>query len=330
MKLCYFFLDGERHFGMRTSEGFLDLDIACRDFYATKPVKGADPSRFRDLKTFLSGGAESVTLANSIQEYIEQRRKSGWTPRAATGARYFFKTGEKIAYLPPVLPGAKIFSLSCNTAAQAKEMGREPPKRPPVFARFTNTLAGHEQAMFLMAPGERPEAEVELGVVMMKGGRRIARDKALDHVAGFSVVHTLNYRGLELSEGSTGHDWVMGRGLDYSLSVGPGVVARDEVQDPKSLKIELKVNGTLRQSGTTDDYLFSVAEVIHHISQGITLESGDLITLGGVGSAAGFEWGRAERQVKPGDVLEGTIDGIGSLKNVVTSEPANGAPPKGE
>ena len=329
MRLCYFFLDGDRHFGMRTNEGFLDLDIACRDFYATKPVKGADPSRFRDMKTFLSGGAESVALANTIQEYIETRRKSGWTPRAATGARFFFKTGEKIAYLPPILPGAKLFCLSANSLAQAREMGRDPPKRPQVFARFTNTLAGHEQPLFLMAPNERPEVDLELGVVLMKGGRKIPKEAALDHIAGFTVAHTVSYRGLEFPEPGGPSDWVMGRGLDYSLSVGPGIVARDEIADPKGRKMELKVNGVVRQSGSTDDYLFTVADVVHHLSQGITLEAGDFVSLGTIGSAPGFEFGKPERQVKPGDVIEGSIDGVGTLKNVIASEPAAGAPLKG-
>ncbi len=330
MRLCYFFLDGDRHFGMRTPEGFLDLDIACRDFFATKPVKGADPSRFRDLKAFLSGGAESVALANTIQSYIDERRKSGWTPRAATGARYFFKNGEKVSYLPPVLPGAKILSVAVNSAAHAKEQGQEPPKRPYAFARFTNTLVGHEQPIFLMAPDQRPEAEVQLGVVLMKGGRRIAREKALEHVAGFTVVNNVSYQGLQFAEAGRPADWVLGQGLDYSLAVGPGVVARDEIAEPKGLKMELKVNGALRQSGTTEDFLFPVADVIHHLSQGITLESGDLITLGAIASAPGFEFGKPERAIKAGDVLEGTIDGLGTLKNVVSNEPANGAPLRGE
>lgn len=329
MRFCYFYLDGGRHFGLRTNDGFLDLDVACRDYYAVRPVKNADPNRFRDLRAFLAGGADSATLASSILEYIENRRKSGWTHRAATGERFYFRSTEKVAYLPPILPGAKILSLRSNHAAHAREQGLETPKRPQAVARFTNTLSAHDQSLFLMAPDQRPEVDLELGVVMGATARRIPREQALEHVAGFATVMSVGYRGLEYAEGGAAPDWVLGRGLDYSLSVGPGIVARDEVPDPKGRKMELKVNGVVRQAGSTDEYLFSAAEAIHQLSQGITLEFGDLITLGSMPSAPGFEAGKPERTLRAGDVIEGTIEGIGTLKNTVVAEPAQGAPLRG-
>jgi 2-keto-4-pentenoate hydratase/2-oxohepta-3-ene-1,7-dioic acid hydratase in catechol pathway len=324
MRLGYFLLDGDRHFGARIPDGYLDLDVACRDYFATNPVKGADPSRFRSLKTFLDGGADSVKLANTIQEYIDRRRKSGWTPRAATGARYLFRAEEGVAYLPPILPGAKIFCMGVNSYSHAKEQGREPPKRPFAFARFTNTLVGHDQPLILQGVGQKPDVELELGVVIGTLCRKVPKEKALDHVAGFTVVHDLGYRDLQYPEPGASPDWVMGKGQDSSLAVGPMIVARDEVSDPVGLKISLKVNGQLRQEGTTDDYVFKVADVIHHLSQGITLEPGDLISMGSIAGVPGFEFGKPERILKPGDVVEGTIDRIGTLKNPLKVE----APPK--
>ncbi len=328
MRLGYFLLDGDRHFGARTPDGFIDLDTACRDYFATNPVKGADPSRFRSLKTFLDGGADSVKLANTIQEYIDRRRKSGWTPRAATGARFLFKAEETVSYLPPILPGAKIFCMGVNSYSHAKEQGREPPKRPFAFARFTNTLVGHEQPFMLHPVGQKPDVELELGVVIGRTGRRISKEQALDHVAGFTVVHDLGYRDLQYPEPGSHPDWVMGKGLDASLAVGPMIVARDEVPEPAGLKLSLKVNGQVRQEGTTDDYVFKVADVIHHLSQGITLEVGDLIAMGSLGGTPGFEFGKAERILKAGDVIEGTIDRVGTLKNglKVEAPPAKPAP----
>ncbi len=321
MRLGYFLLDGDRHFGARIPDGFLDLDTACRDYFATNPVKGADPSRFRSLRTFLDGGSDSVKLANTIQEYIERRRKGGWTPRAATGARFLFKSEEAVSYLPPILPGAKIFCMGVNSYSHAKEHGRDPPKRPFAFARFTNTLVGHDQPLlFQPTVGQKPDVELELGVVIGKTGRRIPKESALDHVAGFTVVHDLGYRDLQYPEPGAQPDWVMGKGLDMSLGVGPMIVARDEVADPVGLKLSLKVNGQVRQEGTTDDYVFKVADVVQHLSQGITLEAGDLIAMGSLGGVPGFEYGKPERILKPGDVIEGTIDRIGTLRNVLAPE----------
>jgi 2-keto-4-pentenoate hydratase/2-oxohepta-3-ene-1,7-dioic acid hydratase in catechol pathway len=329
MRLGYFLLENDRHFGARIPDGFLDLDTACRDYFATNPVKGADPSRFRDLKTFLSGGADSVRLANTIQEYIDRRRKAGWTPRAATGARFLFRAEEGVKYLTPILPGAKIFCMASNSHSHAKEQGKDPPKRPFAFARFTNTLVGHEQPFVLNPLGREPDVELELGVVIGTTGRRIPREKALEHVAGFTVVHDLGYRDLQYPEGrGSAPDWVMGKGLDGSLAVGPMIVARDEVPDPRGLKMTLKVNGQVRQEGTTADYVFGVEEVIAHLSQGITLEAGDLISMGSLGGAPGFEFGRSERLLRPGDVIEGTLERIDTLKNPVRAEtPATPTPP---
>jgi len=319
MRLGYFTVENDRHFGARIPDGFLDLDIACRDYYATNPVKGADPSRFRDLKAFLAGGSESVQLARTIQEYIQRRRAQGWTPRAATGARFLFKPEEGVRYLPPILPGAKIFCLATNSLSHARETGREPPKTPFAFARFTNTLVGHDQPLVLAKVGTQPDVELELGVVIGTPARNVPKEKALDYVAGFTVVHDLGYRDLQYpGDGRT--DWVMGKGLDSSLGVGPMIVARDEVPDPKGLTMTLKVNGTVRQEGSTSDYVHSVADVIHHLSRGITLEPGDLIAMGSLGGTPGFEFGKPERFLKPGDVVEGTLEGIGTLRNPVRAE----------
>jgi 2-keto-4-pentenoate hydratase/2-oxohepta-3-ene-1,7-dioic acid hydratase in catechol pathway len=328
MRLGYFILEADRHFGARAPDGFLDLDIACRDYFATNPVKGADPSRFRDLKTFLAGGADSVKLANTIQEYIDRRRKGGWTPRAATGARFLFRPEEGVRYLTPILPGAKIFCLASNSYSHAKEQGKAPPKRPYVFARFTNCLVGHEQPFLLNPAGSQPDVELELGVVIGATTRNVPKEKALDHVAGFTVVHDLGYRDLQYPDGpGTTPDWMMGKGFDSTLSVGPMIVARDEVPDPKGLQMTLKVNGQVRQEGTTSDYVFGVEEVIAHLSRGVTLEAGDLISMGSLGGTPGFEFGKPERILKPGDVVEGTLERIDTLRNPVKGEaPAPVAP----
>lgn len=116
MKLVHFQLAEQFHFGMLSdADEYIDLDTACRDYYGVNPVKGADPSRFRDMRAFFAGGSDSVELTRKIQTYIDRRRQAGWTPRAATGARYLFKPEEGVRLLAPVLPGAKIYLLASNS-----------------------------------------------------------------------------------------------------------------------------------------------------------------------------------------------------------------------
>ncbi|MCI4353948.1 MAG: hypothetical protein L3K06_01105, partial [Thermoplasmata archaeon] len=143
MKLVHFVLADQFHFGMITDANeYIDLDTACRDYFGVNPVKGADPSRFRDMRQFFTGGADSVLLTRKIIEYIDRRRKAGWTPRAATGARLLFKPEEGVRLLAPVLNGAKIYCLASNSKSHIAEQGKPTPARPYAFTRFFNSLVG--------------------------------------------------------------------------------------------------------------------------------------------------------------------------------------------
>ncbi|MFG1530658.1 MAG: fumarylacetoacetate hydrolase family protein, partial [Thermoplasmata archaeon] len=113
---------------------------------------------------------------------------------------------------------------------------------------------------------------------------------------------------------------------DASMAVGPWIVPKEEVGEPYSLAMELKVGGTVRQTGTTDDYLFRIPDVLAHLSRGITFEPGDLISLGTIAGAPGFEFGNESRRLKAGDRIEASIDRIGRLVIPVAAE----APPPPE
>jgi 2-keto-4-pentenoate hydratase/2-oxohepta-3-ene-1,7-dioic acid hydratase in catechol pathway len=115
----------------------------------------------------------------------------------------------------------------------------------------------------------------------------------------------------------------MGKGFDATMAVGPWVVPKEEVGEPYPLRMELSVGGTKRQSGDTNDYLFRIPEIIAHLSQGITLEPGDLISLGSLGGLPGYEFGKESRKLKAGDAIEASIEKIGRLVIPVKAE----APP---
>ena len=321
MKLVHFVVADQFHFGMVTDANeFIDLDTACRDYFGVNPVKGADPSRFKDMRAFFAGGPDSVQLTKKILDYIERRRKAGWTPRAATGARFLFRPEEGIRLLAPVLNGAKIYCLASNSRSHLAEQGKPLPTRPYLFTRFFNSLVGPGEPLLLHGAGSFPDVELELAAVIGQRGKHISAADAYSHVAGYTIALDMGYRDLQYPEGATTADWVMGKGFDSSMAVGPWVVPKEEVGDPYPLKMELKVGGTVRQAGDTTDYLFRLPEIIAHLSQGITLEPGDVISLGTLGGSPGFEFGKESRKLKAGDSIDGAIERLGRLTIPVKPE----------
>ncbi|MCI4329246.1 MAG: fumarylacetoacetate hydrolase family protein [Thermoplasmata archaeon] len=320
MKLVHFVLSDQFHFGMVTDQNeYIDLDTACRDYFGVNPIKGADPSRFRDMRAFFAGGAESVDITKKILEYIERRRRAGWTPRAATGARLLFKAEEGVRLLAPVANGAKIYCLAANSRSHLAEQKRAIPKQPYLFTRFFNSLVGPSEPLILHQAGTFPDVEVELAAVVGKKGKHIPASQAIEHVAGYTIALDMGYRDLQYpAEGPV--DWVMGKGFDSTMAVGPWVVPKEEVGEVYPLKMELKVGGTVRQSGTTDDYVFRLPQILEHLSRGVTLEPGDVISLGTLGGTPGFEFGNESRRLKNGDQVEASIEKIGRLVIPVRAE----------
>jgi 2-keto-4-pentenoate hydratase/2-oxohepta-3-ene-1,7-dioic acid hydratase in catechol pathway len=320
VKLVHFLLGDQFHFGMVTDANeYLDLDTACRDFFGVNPVKGADPSRFRDMRAFFAGGPESVQITRKILEYIDRRRKAGWTPRAATGARFLFKPEEGIRLLAPVTPGAKIYCLASNSRSHLAEQKKPLPKQPYVFTRYANSLVGPGEPLLLPPAGTFPDVELELALVVGQRGKHISAAKAMEHVAGYTVAFDMGFRDLQYpAEGPV--DWVMGKGFDGTMAVGPWIVPKEEVGDPYPLKMELQVGGVARQRGDSSDYLFRIPEILEHLSKGITFEPGDLISLGSLGGLPGFEFGSESRKLKAGDRIDGTIERIGTLSVPVKAE----------
>lgn len=320
MKLVHFLLGEQFHFGMVTDAGeYLDLDTACRDYFGVNPVKGADPSRFRDMRAFFAGGPDSVQITRKILDYIDRRRKAGWTPRAATGARFLFKPEEGIRLLAPVTPGAKIYCLASNSRSHLAEQKKPLPKQPYVFTRYANSLVGPGEPLLLNKAGSFPDVELELALVIGQRGKGIPAAQAMDHVAGYTIAFDMGFRDLQYpGEGPV--DWVMGKGFDGTMAVGPWVVPKEEVGEPYPLKMELRVGGVPRQSGDSSDYIFRIPQILEHLSKGITFEPGDLISLGSLGGLPGFEFGSESRKLKAGDTVEGTIERIGKLTVPVKSE----------
>jgi 2-keto-4-pentenoate hydratase/2-oxohepta-3-ene-1,7-dioic acid hydratase in catechol pathway len=155
--------------------------------------------------------------------------------------------------------------------------------------------------------------EVELAVVIGKRGSNIRASEAFDHIFGYTIVNDVTARDLQRRHGG---QFLKGKGLDGSCPMGPAIVTRDAIADPGQLAIRLWVNDELRQDGNTRDMIFSIAKLIESLSEGLTLEPGDLLA---TGTPSGVGYAMSEPQfLKNGDVVACEVEGIGRLVNAVT------------
>jgi len=222
----------------------------------------------------------------------------------------------KANLLAPIPNPSKIICLGLNYRDHAIESGMDIPTEPILFSKYPSSLVGHNAEIVLPAVSDQVDYEAELVIVVGKKGRKIAQDQAMEHVAGYCVGHDVSARDWQLNK--PGKQWMVGKTFDTFAPIGPELVCRDEVPDPHALGIRLRLNGETMQDSSTSQLIFRVEEVIAYLSKIFTLEPGDLIFTGtppGVGMAR-----KPPVWLKPGDVTEGEIDGLGTLRNTVRGE----------
>jgi len=218
--------------------------------------------------------------------------------------------------LAPVPDPEKIICVGLNYADHARESGAAPPPEPVLFSKFPSALIAHGQPIVLPRVSEQVDFEAELVVVIGKAGRYIPREQAFEHVAGYCPGHDVSARDWQLAK--PGKQWLMGKTFDTFAPCGPALVTRDEVADVGKLRIQFRLNGQTLQDSNTDQLIFPVDELVAYISQVCTLKPGDLIYTGtppGVGFAR-----RPPIFMKPGDMAEVEIEGLGVLRNPLIAE----------
>jgi 2-keto-4-pentenoate hydratase/2-oxohepta-3-ene-1,7-dioic acid hydratase in catechol pathway len=216
---------------------------------------------------------------------------------------------------PPIPAPDKIVCIGLNYKAHAEEVGRALPKHPSLFLRLTNTLVAHEGELIRPALSEHFDFEGELAVVIGKGGRNIARADALDHVAGYSCFNDGSLRDYQYD-----HSLAVGKNFHATGGFGPWLATADEIPDPSQLTLTTRLNGAQVQNGKTDDMIFDVPAVVAYVSAFTPLEAGDVLVTGtppGVGHAR-----KPPLWMKPGDMIEVEISGIGVLRHTVVAEGA--------
>src|SRR6201988_5399022 len=222
---------------------------------------------------------------------------------------------KSVRLLPPVPVPPKILCVGLNYNDHLEESGLKKPACPEIFARFATSLIAHREPIRRPRESSTLDYEAELAVVIGRRGRRIHRDRALDHVAGYSLFNDATIRDFQLRT----PQWTMGKNFDGTGAFGPWLVTPDAVPPgAQSLRIKGRLNGRVMQESFTDRLIFSVPVLIQLISVAISLEPGDLIitgTPGGVGAAR-----NPAVYMQPGDVFEVEIEGIGVLSNPIQDE----------
>jgi len=213
--------------------------------------------------------------------------------------------------LAPIPRPSKVVCVGLNYRDHAAEAGLPLPEVPILFPKFANSVIGPGEAIVIPPETNEPDYEAELGVVIGRTARRVALADALSYVAGYTCMNDVSARDLQ----NRTSQWMLGKAIDTFLPCGPRLVTADEILDPQSLAIRLRLNGRELQSSSTSQMVFGVAELVASISRTMTLEPGDLIATGtppGVGFAR-----KPPVWLRDGDVVEVEIEGIGILSNPV-------------
>lgn len=210
----------------------------------------------------------------------------------------------------------KFLCIGLNYSDHAAETGADIPKHPILFFKANSAIVGAYDDVVMPRGSTHTDWEVELGVVIGTKAKYVSKENALDHVAGYCVVNDVSERHYQAN--LTGQ-WTKGKSCDTFGPTGPWLVTRDEIPDPQNLAMSLDVNGKRMQTGNTSTMIFTVAEIIEHLSGLMTLHPGDVIT---TGTPPGVGMGIKPDPVylKKGDVMELTIDGLGQQRQTVDQD----------
>jgi 2-keto-4-pentenoate hydratase/2-oxohepta-3-ene-1,7-dioic acid hydratase in catechol pathway len=210
----------------------------------------------------------------------------------------------------------KFLCIGLNYTDHAIETGNPFPDHPVLFFKANSAVVGPYDNVSMPRGSTSTDWEVELGVVIGTTAKYVSKENALDHVAGYCVINDVSERHFQ---NNLSGNWTKGKSCDTFGPTGPWLVTRDEVGDPQSLSMSLDVNGTRRQTGTTATMIFTVAEIIEHLSGLMTLHPGDVIS---TGTPPGVGMGMKPTPVylKKGDVMELTIQGLGQQRQIVVED----------
>ena len=221
---------------------------------------------------------------------------------------------EAVRVRAPVPRPGKLVCVGLNYRDHAAESKMPVPERPILFSKFATSVIGPGDAIVIPPSSEKVDYEAELAIVIGRRVKRATREEAARAILGYTIVNDVSARDFQFGDGQ----WQRGKSCDTFAPMGPSIVTADEIADPQTLGIRLRVNGRTLQSSNTNQMVFGAVDLVTFISETITLEPGDVIATGtppGVGFAR-----QPPVFLKAGDQVEVEIDGLGILENPVSAE----------
>lgn len=217
---------------------------------------------------------------------------------------------------PCVAGTGKFICIGLNYADHAAESGLDVPPEPIVFMKATSAICGPNDPIIIPRGSEKTDWEVELAVIIGKRAKYVSEAESMDYVAGYAVTNDVSERAFQLERAG---QWTKGKSCDNYGQIGPWLVTRDEVADPQNLPMWLTVNGKTMQNGSTTTMVYGVAHLVSYLSQFMSLQPGDVIS---TGTPPGVGMGQQPQQyLKPGDVVELGISGLGQQRQDVIEDP---------
>jgi 2-keto-4-pentenoate hydratase/2-oxohepta-3-ene-1,7-dioic acid hydratase in catechol pathway len=291
MKLATYRAEGDPRAGLVIGDRILDL-AAASDGRVSLPM--------RELLGDEDAMAEAAELAAKASVHH------------AAGA----EVGRPLAdveLLAPVPRPGKVLCLGLNYRDHAAESGSPVPDEPVIFAKASSGVIGTGAAIRLPACSDEMDYEVELAIVIGRPAKEVAAADATECVAGYTVLNDVTARDYQRLRG--GGQWTLAKSFDTGCPLGPWIVTKDEIPDPHALRLQSVVSGEVMQSSSTEQMIFTVPAIIEYLSACLTLEPGDVI---GTGTPPGVGFARKPpRFLRDGDVVECTVQGIGTLTNPV-------------
>lgn len=286
MKLVNFLSDGKIYLGIKVEQGIINVEKEANKYFLDAPTT---------IEEVIAGGHDSIMQLEALVEKNVE-----------------FISEDKIVYAPCINKPEKIICVGLNYIDHGKECNMNIPKSPVLFNKFNNALAAHKQIIKIPQYASKIDYEVELVIIIGKEVSNILKEDAYSCIFGYTIGNDLSARDLQFLNGQ----WMLGKTCDNFAPIGPYIVTADEI-NPENLDIKSTVNGVVRQSANTCDLIFDCAELVSYISKYMTLKKGDVIF---TGTPSGVILGYPEEKqiwLKSGDEIVASIEGIGSLKNIL-------------
>lgn len=301
MKLISFWHNKKLRAGAAVHGYAVDLERAARLLGS-----GAIPNSIRAI---LEGDAPLLSRARKVVRRAETKLQKV-VERKERRPAWAYPLGD-VDLAPPVPDPPKVICIGQNYADHCREQGVEPPDRPIIFTKFQTSLTGPSAPVYLPAKEvtSKVDYEVELAFVIGRTAKHVKRRDAMEHVAGYMVMNDVTARDIQYGD----KQWVRGKSIDSFGPCGPWLVTTDELTDVSHLHIWLRLNGEMMQESSTRNLIFDIPYLIEYLSKTITFQPGDIISTGtppGVGIVR-----KPPVVLKPGDVMEAGIEGIGTLQN---------------